>query len=334
MNKRSSTCAVIWKQTPTVQVILGVVTLCLGIIWTPVLATAQATFCTDTANTMLTACRAETEDDFSVAMAQCLNVSDGGARTQCETEADTQREEAQEECDEQLSARLEVCGLVGEERYDPDFTPANFVNPDEIGGAVTPNPYFPLIPGTRWVYQGGEETITVIVTDKTKLIEGVTCRVVNDVVEQDGAIIEDTDDWYAQDLTGNIWYCGEIAKNFETFEGDAPEDAELVDIEGSFKVGRDGAKAGMIMLADPQVGNAYRQEAALGNAEDVAEVISITGNESVPAASCNNTCLVTRDFTPLEPGVNENKHYARGIGAILEVDAEGNRTELIEFTTP
>ena len=334
MNKRFSIGAVTWKQTPIVQVILGVVTLCLGIIGTPVLVTAQATFCTDTANTMLTACHAETEDDFWVGMAQCLNVSDEEARTQCETEADTKSTEAQEECDEQLSARLEVCSLVGEEPYDPDFTPANFVNPDEIGGAVAPNPYFPLIPGTRWVYQGGEETITVIVTDKTKLIEGVTCRVVNDVVEQDGAIIEDTDDWYAQDLTGNVWYCGEIAKNFETFEGDAPGDAELVDIEGSFKVGRDGAKAGMIMLADPQVGNAYRQEAALGNAEDVAEVISITGNELVPAASCNNTCLVTRDFTPLEPGVNENKHYARGIGMILEVDAEGNRTELVEFTTP
>jgi hypothetical protein len=323
-----------WEQTTIMPIILGTVALGLGLLWAPGSARAQSTFCTDTANTMLMACRADTEDDFWVTMAQCMNVSDEQARTQCEAGAGTARGEAQAECDAQLAARLEVCGLVGEERYDPDFTAANFVDPDEIGSTVAPNPYFPLTPGTRWVYQGGEETITVIVTDKTKLIGGVTCRVVNDVVEEDGEVIEDTDDWYAQDLTGNVWYCGEIAKNFETFEGDEPEDAELVDIEGSFKAGREGAKPGLLMLANPQVGNAYRQEVALGDAEDVAEVISITGNESVPAASCNNDCLVTRDFTPLEPGVNENKYYARGIGVILEVDEEGNRTELVEFTTP
>jgi hypothetical protein len=320
-------------QTLIVPIILGALGLGLGLLWAPVLATAQ-TACTDTANTLLMACSADTDDDFWVAMAQCINVSDMEARTQCETAAGDERTEAQEACDEQLASRLEVCALVGEEPYDPDFTPANFVNPDDIGGSVPPNPYFPLISGTRWVYQGDEETITVVVTDKTKLIEGVTCRVVNDVVEEDGEVIEDTDDWYAQDLLGNVWYCGEIAKNFETFEGDNPEEAELVDVEGSFKAGRDGAKPGILMLADPQVGNAYRQEVALGEAEDVAEVTSITGNESVPAASCNNDCLVTREFTPLEPGVNENKYYVRDIGTILEVDAEGNRTELVEFTTP
>jgi hypothetical protein len=306
----------------------------LGLFGAPVLATAQSTFCTDTANAMLMACRADTEDDFWVATAQCINVSDEAARPACDAAAVAEKEGSVAECAAQLVARQEVCGLVGEDRYNPDFSAANFVDPSEIGASVAPNPYFPLRPGTRWVYEGGEERITVMVTDRTKLIEGVTCLVVNDVVEEDGEIIEDTDDWYAQDLNGNVWYCGEIAKNFETFEGDDPEDAELVDIEGSFKAGREGAKPGIVMLANPQVGNAYRQEAALGDAEDVAQVTSITETEAVLGASCDGNCLVTRDFTPLEPGVNESKYYAPGVGLILEVDAEGVRVELVEFTTP
>ena len=125
------------------------------------------------------------------------------------------------------------------------------------------------------------------VTESTKLIEGVTCLVVNDLVEEDGLPIEDTDDWYAQDVDGNVWYCGEIAQNFEVFEGDDPEEAELVDVDGSWKTGRDGAQPGIIMLASPQVGDVYRQELALGEAEDAARVISTTGSATVPAASCD-----------------------------------------------
>ena len=106
-----------------------------------------------------------------------------------------------------------------------------------------------------------------------------------------------------------------------------------MEIEGSFKAGRDSARPGILLLADPQVGDAYRQEMALGEAEDVAEVISITGTESVLAAACSSTCLVTRDFSPLEPGVEENKYYVPGIGLILEVDLEeGDRLELQLFT--
>ncbi len=334
MNTRTTTHAMVRTHAGSKPAILGAVALGLVLFGAPVLATAQPTFCTDTANTMRRACRADVEDDFQVAMAQCINVSDTEERQQCRADARAERDETREVCDEQLTARLDVCALVGEERYDPDFDPANFVDPNEIGSTVTPNPFFPLIPGTRWVYEGGDETITVVVTEKTKLIEGVRCRVVNDVVEEDGEVIEDTDDWYAQDLTGNVWYCGELARDFEFFDGDDPEEAELVDIEGSFKAGRDGAKPGILILATPEVGSVYRQEVALGDAEDVAQVLSLTGTESVPAASCNNDCLVTRDFTPLEPGVNENKYYVRGIGLILEVDDEGNRTELVRLTTP
>ena len=176
--------------------------------------------------------------------------------------------------------------------------------------------------------------ITDTVTDKIKLIEGVTCRVVLDVVEEDGVVIEITDDWFAQDLDGNVWYCGESARDFETFEGDDPEEPELVKIEGSFKAGRVGAKSGIIMLADPQVGDSYREEVALGEAEDFAQVTSITGTESVPAVSCDADCLVTDNFTPIEPGVIEVKYYAPGVGLILEMVPGGPRVELVEFDIP
>ncbi len=299
-------------------------------------------FCSQTAKVVFKACRNEVKDDFLIAIGNCINVSDADERKECKTEAREEKEEGNDLCKEQFEARLEVCDLVGEKRYDPDFDPENFVNPLLIGSDDVPaNEYFPLVQGTQWIYEGtftddeGEEvteTITVTVTDKIKLIEGVTCVVVNDLVEEDDVKIEVTDDWYAQDEDGNVWYCGEIAKNFETIEGDDPEEPELVDIEGSWKAGRDYAKPGILMLAHPKVGDAYRQEVSWGDAEDVAEVISITGSAKVPAAVCDNDCLITRDFTPIEPGINENKYYMPGVGLILEVDMEGNRVELISKT--
>jgi hypothetical protein len=291
--------------------------------------------CTNTATAALRACRAEAVDDFQIARGVCINLSDAAERAECFDEAGAERQESRASCREQRDARLDLCRALGEDRYDPDFDPADFVDPLAIGGAVAANPYFPLIPGTRWVYEGGDETVTVTVTEKTKLIEGVTCLVVNDLVEEDGVPIEDTDDWYAQDVDGNVWYCGEIAKNFELFEGDDPAEAELVDIDGSWKTGRDRAQPGIIMLALPQVGDVYRQEVALGEAEDAARVISATGSVTVPAASCDGDCVITRDFTPLEPDANERKFYAPGVGLILERDlVSGDRVELVEFSAP
>lgn len=301
-------------------------------------------FCSETARTVLRACRAEVTDDYWIAVGNCLNVGDDDEREECRTEAKLASREGIKECAEQLEARLDVCAAVGEERYDPDFDPSNFVDPREIGSSVSPNPYLPLVVGNKWVYEstfidedGDEvtEVTTVEVKDETKLIEGVTCVVVNDVVEEDGEVIEDTDDWIAQDLEGNVWYCGEEVKDYETFAGDDPEKPELVAIHGSWKTGREYAKPGILMFAMPEmeVGTTYRQEVSLGDAEDVAEVLSVMGSETVPAASCSGDCVVTRDFSPLEPGVNENKYYAPGIGLILEVNPDtGVRTELVDFS--
>lgn len=279
------------------------------------------------------ACGFETKDDFYRAAAVCENLPRREDRHACKREARASLAEGRKVCDSQAGVRLDLCALTNEGRYAPDFHPSNFVDPEDIGGTEVPNSYFPLIVGNEWVYDNGEETTRVLVTDKVKNIAGVPCRVVNDLVSIEGVPIEDTDDWVAQDLQGNVWYCGEEVKDYETFEGDDPQEPELVSIDGSFKAGRDGALPGIWVLAAPQVGDAYRQEVDLGNAEDAVEVIGIDGSEAVPGAACSGDCLVTREFTPLEPGHDATNYYAPGVGIILEIAADGTRNELVEFTS-
>ncbi|MEW6585306.1 MAG: hypothetical protein AB1442_06800 [Nitrospirota bacterium] len=287
---------------------------------TTALAKSQK-ICTATSNAALEACRSGVTSDFWIEKGKCNNILDSDAREECKADAKDERKEGGEECQDQKEARLDVCDLLGEDPYDPQIDPANFVDPSLIGSFILPNSYFPITRGKSWTYEGGGEIITVTVTDDTKLILGVTCAVVRDVVRVNGEVIEDTEDWFAQDTAGNIWYFGEISQEFE--------DGELVSLEGSWKAGVDRAKPGIVMKAAPQVGDAYRQEFLLGEAEDVAEVLSVTGSATVPAAACNGDCVVTRDFSPLEPDVEENKYYAPNIGLILEVDVEtGARVEL------
>ena len=281
----------------------------------------KAGCCTATAYAALKACKYEVKDDYWIARGNCNNLSDPDARAECTQEAKDTQIEGREECGAQFEARLEICEALGEAPYDPEIDPEMFVDPADIGGSEDPNPYSPLVRGTTWTYKGGTETITVTVTEDTKVILGVTCAVIHDVAEEDGEVIEDTLDWYAQDIDGNVWYFGEIAQEFQ--------DGELVSIDGSWTAGVDSAKAGIIMKAAPMVGDVYRQEFFLGDAEDMAEVLSLTGSEVVPAAECNGNCLVTKDFTPIEPDAIEHKYYAPGVGLILEVNpVTGDRMEL------
>jgi hypothetical protein len=305
------------------------------------LATSDGRFCSATAARQLTACGAEVQDDFFTAKAICINLSDDHERAECFEEAEADQADSRQLCRTQHHARRDLCHVLGEGRYDPDFDPVDF--DDDFTNLANPNPYFPLTIGNRWKYVGGGETITVRVLDKIKLIEDVTCIVVNDLVTEDGQKIEDTDDWYAQATNGDAYYCGEIAKNFETFEGDDPEKAELVDVEGSWKAGRDGSKPGIIFLNEPRVGDLYRQEWAPGDAEDVAKVLSTTYHygdgpeldEFVPQEladllCASSDCIVTLDFTPVEPGVFERKYYAPEIGLFLEVDPKtGDIVQLV-----
>lgn len=304
--------------------------------------TAAELGCSATARSLHLACGYDVKDDYFTSIAACIDSQPSGLE-ECVTEFDAEVAGASEECSEVFSARLEVCEALGDAPHDPEFGEdhaASFVDPLQIGITVDPNPWFPLVQGNVWIYEGtfdedGEEvteTITVTVTDQVKVIEGITCLVVIDVAEEDGEVVESTADWFAQDVDGNLWYCGEISRNFESFEGDDPEDPELVDIEGSWKSGREDAQAGILFPADPVVGDVIRQELAWTDAEDVIEILSLEGDESTAVASCNGQCLVTRDFSPLEPGVNENKYFVRGIGLILEtIPGEDERVELIDF---
>lgn len=279
--------------------------------------------CSRTADAAFRACQHEIQDDYWIAIAKCKNLSDPQARAACREEAKRALQESKELCRAQREARSELCEALGEGPYDPQIDPAMFVDPSEIGNTIAPNPYYPLIRGMTRIYQGGGETVTVTVTEDTKVILGVTCAVIRDVVEENGEVIEDTKDWYAQDIFGNVWYFGESVKDFA--------DGELVSIAGSFTAGVDGDKAGIIMKAAPVVGEVYRQEFSLGNAEDMAEFLSLTGSATVPAGSFNGNSWVTREFSPIEPGSFATKYYAPGIGSILEVSSTtGARLELVE----
>jgi len=202
--------------------------------------------------------------------------------------------------------------------------PADFTNRID-------NPYWPMTPGSRWVYhgtdaEGNEERIEVTVTDNTKEILGIEARVVHDVVTVNGQVKEDTYDWYAQDTWGNLWYLGEDTKEYEN--------GVVSSTEGSWQAGVEGAQPGIILPADPEVGMVYRQEYYEGEAEDRAEVLSLNEQVSVPYGSFDGV-LKTADSTPLEPDVLEHKLYAPGVGPVLAVTVSGGSTreELVEFTS-
>jgi hypothetical protein len=210
----------------------------------------------------------------------------------------------------------------GSEAYDLD--PALFA------GVAIDNAFWPMAPGSRWVYtetdgEGNEQRVEVTVLDQTKEIAGIQATVVHDIVTQDGETVEDTLDWYAQDALGNLWYLGEDTKEYEA--------GKVVSTEGSWQTGVDGGQAGIILPAAPAVGMTWRQEYLKGQAEDSAEVLSVDESVEVPAGTYDHV-VRTRDFTPLEPTVEENKYYARGVGPVQEIQTTGGVSidKLIEFT--
>ena len=195
------------------------------------------------------------------------------------------------------------------------------------------NPYWPMSPGTKWVYsetdtKGTNQKVVVEVTDQTKMIaNGIEARVVRDTVTENGAPVEITDDWYAQDKAGNIWYLGEHVTNYKN--------GKVVGHGGSFEAGVDGAQPGIAMPADPDPGLSYRQEYYKGEAEDKAAVITI-GEEQVqvPLGYFDKGVLMTRDLVPTEPKVQELKFYAPNVGPLLSVhtDGDGSRAELMSYS--
>jgi len=289
-------------------------------------------FCTASADALLLGCYAHFIGDRYVRKAICWNVADPDERAECLADREQQRQDDKELCNGQHLTRVKACRLLGESRYDPKFEPDLF---DDPRSPTKPNPFFPLNVGYKWEYRSGDEFNTIEVLNETKLLEsGVRCITVKDRVEIGGFTAELTDDWFATAKDGTTWYCGENTGVYETFEGDDPKVAELVEIEGSFKAGRDGDKPGIIFLANPKVGDVYLEEFSLDTAEDVTEILSTTykfGNDadldrSVPQELanrfCNGDCVLTKNWSLLEPGAFSRKLYAAGIGVIAEIDLD------------
>ena len=206
------------------------------------------------------------------------------------------------------------------------------LNPAAFTTRIT-NPYWPMKPGSRWTYretdpEGTKLRVVVSVTSKTKRIaNGVTARVVHDVVTEAGQPVEVTDDWYAQDKCGNVWYLGEATKEYEN--------GKVVSTEGSFEAGVDGAEPGIVMAAKPRAGMRYRQEHYVGHAEDRAAVMSLAEQVEVPFGFFpKGKVVMTRDVNPLQPKILEYKFYARGVGPILAIGVSGgsDREELVSYS--
>ena len=159
------------------------------------------------------------------------------------------------------------------------------------------NPYWPMRPGSHWVYREVEN----------------------------GEALEDTYDWYAQDSHGNLWYLGEDTAEYEN--------GKLKTKEGSWTYGVDGAEPGVVVPASPKQGMTYREEYYAGHAEDAADVLKVGSQVQVPLGRYRGA-LLTRNYSTIEPTVEEMKLYAKGVGPVMELLVSGGsgRTELLSFS--
>ncbi len=319
-----------------VQLIRGVELLAVGLLLGSVATTIWADHkgdskaCFETTKLMLKACSADIGDDFLVENAKCLNTNDARA---CQGEAKADYKEARQDCRYQSEGRNDLCErLPNAGPYIVELDPDDFTG--ECAGG---NPFYPLVPGTVTTFVSEEdagETIVVAVTDETREIAGIETIVVRDTVyaglpngngDPIGDRIEDTDDYYAVANNCDVWYLGEVSQSFE--------DGYLDNLHGSFVTDIDRAQAGIIMLADPMVGDVYRQEFALGDAEDAAEILALNtdiydeNGDLVEfddsSFNCNGACLLTEDFVATKPDAIEFKYFKAGIGFVAEQLPEG-----------
>jgi hypothetical protein len=232
-----------------------------------------------------------------------------------------------------LALAVGVAANAGTEKGSgfPQFDDPVHLDPADFSANID-NKRWPMTVGSKWVYRvvdtadGSTMRQVIKVTDQTKLIaDGIEARVVKDVVTDHGKRVEVTDDWYAQDSKGNVWYFGE---HTIAYEHGKPTD------NGSWEAGVDGAMPGVALPAKPRVGLRYREEYSKGVAEDQSRVIALDMQSQVRAGHFKHA-LMTEDFSPIERNVSELKFYAKGSGqAVLAIDVSGgtDREELIKYT--
>jgi hypothetical protein len=220
-------------------------------------------------------------------------------------------------------------GILNGCKNDPASPPYDPVLPTQWAAAVT-NTFFPLTPGTAWRYTGvtseGTETTVVEVLQQSRVINGVSATVVHDAVYLNGVLAEDTYDWFAQDMAGNVWYLGEDTKEYEN--------GRVTSTEGSWEWGVSGALPGVNMWADPaaHINQEYRQEFSRGEAEDWGKVIALDRTVDVPFGRFTG-CIQTEDWNGIEGRSDslEHKYYCPGIGVVLEVSVR-RPAEKVELT--
>ena len=332
-------------------------------------------FCSQTTRKVFRACHFDVLEDFYETRANCINIEDEDDRAQCTHDARQAKREDWNGCRDQKNARLDVCDLIGEDRYaDPLQDPLiTFVDLEVEDEPLTLNRFVNLTVGHTYVLRAGEdfeETVIVHVTDEVREVEregldDVKCRVVVDAVMvyeeeviEEGFVIEEaewvvdelTDDYFAQaavqgtlDVDGNavdsnVYYCGEISRNYE--------DDHLDNLDGSFFAGVENAKAGVLTRHDPMVGQVDRQEYAIAEAEDLVEYLDRSAipdeedeggqnpNKAFECSGVEYDCLKTLDTSALDPESTEFKYYKAGVGFVLAVSFEdgefdGEREELV-----
>jgi hypothetical protein len=290
-------------------------------------ATRAVNSCKASAQAGGRSCRTGAHSDKWLALGKCANLTDPTARKACDQQAAADAADALKSCKEQDGLRQAVCKRLGPTPYVPVIDPTNFTHSTTID-----NPYFPLPPGMTFIYEGtvtedpgGFEHDEFIVTHTTRMIQGIPCVEVHDKRLLNGHLAEDTRDWFAQDDAGNVWYFGENTT--------LVDDRGLpVDLSGSWMAGVDGAQPGIIMEAHPAIGDFYRQEFLLGEAEDLAEVSSLTETVTVPFPPGTFTnCLKTTESAPISPGDVSPKSYFAGVGNLLTVEPNGDRSELVRI---
>lgn len=228
-----------------------------------------------------------------------------------------------------VAALIAATGAASQALTDPASVthataPPTHPSPSHFTLGRVDNPWFPLRPGNRLVYRGSEDghrlRDVVRVARRTHVIDGVTCRVVRDLQFQDGVLVERTTDWYAQTRAGTVWYFGESTAELDRH-------GRVTSREGSFQSGRDGAQAGIFMPARPRVGDSFTQEDYPGHAEDRFTILDRSAHISVPVLA-SDQALLTKETTPLEPGVLDHKYYVRDIGSVREVTVRGGTESL------
>ena len=204
---------------------------------------------------------------------------------------------------------------------DPD--PEDFPTPPKID-----NPFFPLTPGTTFVYEGETDGVPArtefTITHQTKVIQGITTVVIDDKDFVNGVKDEETHDWYAQDLDGNVWYFGEATDQLDP-------SGKVIGHQGSWEAGKNGAHAGVVMEGNPKSLDTYFQEFAPGQGEDRAVIRSLDTTVTVPFGRFTD-CLKTKEFSRLDPGVFEQKYYARGVGLLKSAITVGGNEHFVLVT--